>query len=162
VLGLAGLLLAVPAAAGGSWSRHALTGDRLTVQLSGGERVGAWRIRLVPPGGDERTDFIVRAGDIAWSAVVRHWKRSGGRWLIVDRQLIVGTPDGLAPAGGENGGLRWHSADFRLPRDGDGRFAVTVELTADGDYRAVCAVREAVEAFSYGPWQRLSAEQISR
>ncbi len=149
------LVAAAPAA------RTSLAGDTLTVRVVGGELAGAWRVRIVAPGAQERLDIVLRTGDVAWSAVVRASERTGAGWSVVSRQRIGGTFSGLRAAGGQAAGVRWHTNDFRLPQDGDGRFVVRVELVRDGAYRAAGFVREAEEAFVYGPWQRVGNETIT-
>lgn len=149
------LVAAAPAA------RASLDGDTLTVRVLGGELAGAWRVRIVAPGRQERLDIVLRSGDVAWSAVVRTSERTSSGWSVVSRTRIGGTFTGLDAVGGRSAGVRWHSNDFRLPNDGDGRFVVRVELLRDGMYRAVGAVREAEEAFSYGPWQRVGRQLVS-
>ena len=160
MLGLAGLALIAPPV-GAATASYQLSGDVLTARVTGGARVGAWRIRIVAPGGSQRIDFVLRSGDISWSAVVRTAERGASGWTRTSRQLIEGSYGDLEPASGEGAGVRWNSADFRLPRDGDGRFAITVELTKAGEYRAIGAVRSAFEAFSYGPWTRVSVARVS-
>lgn len=149
--------LAVAAPSAGA----SLAGDTLTVRVLGGARAGVWRVRVVAPDGQQRIDIVLRSGDVAWSAVVRTSQRTPAGWAIVSRERVPGTFSGLGAAGGQGAGVRWHTADFRLPRDGDGRFVVRVELLRDGTYRAVGAVREAVEAFQYGPWLRVGADRVS-
>lgn len=160
LLGLAGLLVVNPAVASAASAGARLTGDTLGAQVTGGERTGAWRIRIVNPAHSERIDFVLRAGDVAWTAVVRTQARTPSGWATTDRRRINGTYTGLRTASGEGAGVRWRSTDFRLPRGGDGRFAISVELTADGSYKVVGSLRNAVEAFSYGPWQRVRASQV--
>jgi hypothetical protein len=161
LLTLAGLLFLAPTVAGASAARASLSGDTLRAQVSGGARVGVWRIRVVAPGRSERTDFVLRAGDLAWSGAVRTYQRTASGWVQTGRQRLVGTYDGLRAASGEGAGVRWHTSDFRLPRDGDGLFAISVELTDDGSYRVIGAVRSAAEAFSYGPWHRAGITQVA-
>jgi hypothetical protein len=161
LLGVLGLALIAPTVAGAATARYQLSGDQLTARVVGGPRVGMWRVRIVAPGGEQRIDFVLSSTDLEWSALVRTSARTLTGWVATDRQRVRGSFAALAPASGEGAGVRWNSADFRLPRDGDGRFAVSVELTAGGSYRVVTAVRSAAEAFSYGPWQRVSTASVS-
>ena len=59
-------------------------------------------------------------------------------------------------------GICWDTDSFRLPRNDDSRFGVTVRLARSGSYRAVGAVRLAGEAFQLGPWFRSDSYLISR
>jgi hypothetical protein len=62
---------------------------------------------------------------------------------------------------GCNAGVCWDTAKFRLPRDGDARFGVTVRLTLSGEYHLSGAVREATEAFVYDSWLSSSSRLLS-
>ncbi|HEY7598391.1 MAG TPA: hypothetical protein VH741_00570 [Candidatus Limnocylindrales bacterium] len=161
LLGLCAAFLAGPAVAGAASAGPRLVGDTLTAQVSGGERAGAWRIRIVDPTRSERIDFVLRSGDIGWSVVVRTQRRSDSGWATTARQRISGRYGDLAAASGAGAGVRWDSAAFGLPANGDGRFAITVELTRAGSYRVVTALRNAHEAFSLGPWQRVARSAIT-
>jgi hypothetical protein len=57
-------------------------------------------------------------------------------------------------------GVCWNSDALRLPRNGDGRFGVTVRLTQSGSYRLSGAVREASEPFIYGGWLVSSPKSV--
>jgi hypothetical protein len=161
VIALSIALFAPSLVAAAPEARASLTGDTLTVRVLGGERAAAWRVRIVAPGGQERVDIVLRPGDVAWSAVVRTSEWTSAGWSVVSRERIGGTFSGLDAAGGRSAGVAWHTSDFRLPQDGDGRFVVRVELLRDGTYRAASHVREAEEAFTYGPWQRVGSELVS-
>lgn len=160
-LGLAVLLLFPALASAAPAARPQLSGDTLSAHVIGGARVGVWRIRIVAPDGREQIDFVLRSGNINWSAVARTSRRTDSGWSPVSRQRISGTPSGLANAGGNGAGVTWSSADFRLPRNGDGRFTIDVTLERDGSYRVAGAVRSASEAFSYGPWQPAGSGQVN-
>jgi hypothetical protein len=155
--------LVVPSLAVAAPSASAdLSGQRLSSSVVGGPRSGMWRIRVVAPGASERIDFVVRAGDITWNGTVRVSRRVEGRWTVVSRQHLDGTMTALRKASGQAAGVRWNTRNMRLPRNGNSRFAINVELTRGGSYRVVGAVRNAVEAFSYGGWSKVGSSWVSR
>jgi hypothetical protein len=140
---------------------YSQSGDTLSASVTGDSRTGVWRIRLVAPSGDKRIDFILRSGDIEWSSAVRVSRKVDGAWTLVSlRSLDEALATGVSSSGC-NAGVCWNSADFRLPRNGDARFGVTVRLTRSGDYRITGAVREASDAFVYGTWVRSASRLIS-
>ena len=159
-IALSALLLMPSLAAAASSARYDLAGDVLTARVVGTSRTGVWRVRVVAPGGDRRIDIVLRSGDVAWNAVVRTSKRTTSGWLRVSRERLYGTQRGLERGSGESAGVRWNSRHFGLPRDGNAKFVVPVELTRDGRYRVVGAIRSAAEAFSYGPWQRVGSAVV--
>ena len=141
---------------------YQLSGSELRPVLTGPVRTGAWRIRVVAPGGEQRTDFVLRTGDVAWNGVARVSRWSGANWVVrrtfdLDRSLAGRTHVAACAAG-----ICWDTADFRLPRDGDRKFAVLVELTRPGVYRLSGAVRVCPEAFIYGPWVGTGSRLIRR
>jgi hypothetical protein len=131
---------------------YALVGDSLTVNVTGDRRTGVWRIRLVSPAGDKRTEFMLQRGDVSWSGWVRVSRRQGNSWSLVSRQRLDDALMGGPTVSGCRAGVCWDSKSLRLPRNGDGRFGVTVRLMQTGTYRVSGAVREASEPFIYGSW----------
>lgn len=157
---LSALLLMPSLAAAAPSARYELAGDVLTARVVGTPRTGVWRVRIVAPGRDRRIDIVLRSGDVAWNAVVRTSKRTASGWARVSHERLNGTMRGLQRRSGESAGVRWDSRNFVLPQDGNARFVVSVELTRDGSYRVVGAIRSAAEAFSYGPWQRIGSAVV--
>jgi hypothetical protein len=131
---------------------YSLSGDTLSAAVTGDSRTGVWRVRMVAPAGDKRIEFVLRSGDVGWNGVVRVSRRQGNSWSLVSRQRLDDALAGGAKVGGCAAGVCWDSADFRLPRNGDARFGVTVRLTQTGSYRICGAVREATDAFVYDSW----------
>ena len=131
---------------------QSVNGDTAKVSVTGSSRTGVWRIRFVAPSGGKRLDLILRTGDVAWSGVVKVSRKDGNSWSIVGRRVLDGALAGGQQVGGCNAGVCWSTDDFRLPRNGDAKFGVTVKLTRAGAYRISGAVRQASEAFIYGPW----------
>jgi hypothetical protein len=140
---------------------YALNTDTLSASVTGDSRTGVWRIRVLAPSGDRRIDFILRSGDIEWSSAVRVSRKVDGVWTLVSlRSLDEALATGVSTSGC-NAGVCWDSARFRLPRNGDARFGVTVRLVRSGDYRITGAVREASDAFVYGAWLHSASQSIS-
>jgi hypothetical protein len=158
---LAAILLLPSLAAAAPGASASVSGDRLTATVSGGSRTGMWRIRVVAPGGRERIDFVVRTGDITWNGIVRVSRLTDGRWTVVGKRQLSGTRSALEPASGSGAGVRWSTSSFRLPSKGDARFSMTARLTRSGTYRVVGAVRNAVEAFTYGSWTAVGSSTVS-
>ncbi|MDP8904686.1 MAG: hypothetical protein M3N29_05120 [Chloroflexota bacterium] len=131
---------------------YSLVDDMLKASVTGSARTGVWRVRVVAPGAERRIDFILRTGDISWSGVARVSRRDGGSWSIVGRRVLDGALAGGQQISGCSVGVCWSTANFRLPRNGDARFGVKVELTRSGTYRIAGALRDASEAFVFGPW----------
>jgi hypothetical protein len=141
---------------------YTVTGDALKASVTGDSRTGVWRVRFVAPSGDRRVDIVLRSGDIAWSGSVRVSQRQGNSWSLVSRRsLDDALADGTAVAAC-NAGVCWDTSKFRLPRDGDARFAATVTLTRRGTYRISGAVRQATEAFVYGSWLTSGSRSVTR
>lgn len=161
-LALAAVLLVPSGAAANPGASATLSGSTLNAAVTGNARVGVWRVRIVAPSGRERIDFVLRTGDIAWHGAVRVSQLRNGRWTLVSRRALDGSMRRLEQASGRGAGVRWNSASFRLPRNGDARFEVNVELTRKGSYRIVGAVRVASEAFTYGPWKTVGRVSVSR
>ena len=131
---------------------YSLRGDTLSAAVTGDVRTGVWRVRMLSPKGDKRIEFVLRSGDVGWSGVVRVSRRQGNSWSLVSRQRLDDALAGGSNVAGCSAGVCWDSADFRLPRNGDARFGVTVRLTQEGSYRIAGAVREATDAFVYDSW----------
>jgi hypothetical protein len=149
LLSLSGVVNAAPLPTFG----YLLVGETLTATVTGDVRTGVWRIRLVSPTGDKRVEFILRSGDVSWSGSVRVSRRQGNSWSLVSRHRLDDAFIGGPSVSGCNAGVCWDSNSLRLPRNGDGRFGVTVRLTQSGTYRLSGAVREAsADAFVYGNW----------
>jgi hypothetical protein len=161
-LALAAVLIAPSIVAAAPAVSATVSGKTLSAAVAGGERVGAWRVRIVAPGGRKRIDFVLRTGDVAWNGIVRVSRLRDGRWTVVSRRALSGSLNRLERASGTAAGVRWDTSDFRLPSDGNGRFEVNVQLTRNGQYRMVGAVRVAAEAFSFGPWKKVGTSTFSR
>jgi len=131
---------------------YALVGDSLTAHVTGDRRTGVWRIRFVAPAGDKRIDFVLHSGDVSWLGSVRVSRRQGNSWSLVSRQRLDAALMGGPTTSGCQAGICWDSNSLRLPRNGDGRFGVTVRLMQTGTYRVSGAVREASEPFIYDSW----------
>ena len=163
---VAALLLAllVPSSGAASVARfgYRISGDEVKASVTGPLRTGAWRIRFVAPGRQQRTDFVLRAGDIFWTGIVRIARRTEAGWTTTRIYLLDRALAGKTSVAGCAASICWDSDDVRLPRDDDGRFGVTVRLTRSGTYRAVGAVRLACEAFQLGPWISSNSYLISR
>jgi len=139
---------------------YSLVGDELTANVTGDIRTGVWRIRLVSPSGDKRIEFMLQKGDVSWSGVVRVSRRLGNSWSLVSRHRLDDALAGGSAASACQAGVCWSSDSLRLPRNGDGRFGVTVRLTQAGSYRLSGAVREASEPFIYDSWLVSSARSV--
>jgi hypothetical protein len=139
---------------------YSLVGDELTANVTGDIRTGVWRIRLVSPSGDKRIEFMLQKGDVSWSGVVRVSRRLGNSWSLVSRHRLDDAFAGGSAASACQAGVCWSSDSLRLPRNGDGRFGVTVRLTQAGSYRLSGAVREASEPFIYDSWLVSSARSV--
>jgi hypothetical protein len=162
-LALAAMLVVPSVAAAAPATSASLSGNTLTAAVTDANpRVGMWRIRLVAPGARQRIDFVIRANDINWSGTVRVSERVGERWTLKSKRELNGTANRLEQASGRGAGVRWDTSRFRLPADGNGRFAISVELTRAGSYKFVGFVRTAREAFQYGPWTRTESRVIER
>lgn len=160
-LALAAVLLVPSVASAAPRTSATLSGDTLSAAVTDtNPRVGMWRIRLVAPGARQRVDFVIRANDMNWGGTVRVSRRVDGRWTVTSRRHLEGTLYRLEQASGTNAGVRWDTSRFRLPKDGNGRFAISVDLTRSGSYRMVGFVRAAREAFIYGPWTRSDRRAI--
>jgi hypothetical protein len=131
---------------------YTVNGDTLTASVTGDARTGVWRVRLVSPTGAKRVDIVLAKGDVSWAGVVRVSARQGNSWSLVSRRSLADAFMTGTTAAACNAGVCWSTAKFRLPRDGDARFGVTVRLTQSGEYRVSGAVREATEAFVYDSW----------
>ena len=131
---------------------YSLVGDELTANVTGDSRTGVWRIRLVSPSEDKRIEFVLQKGDVAWSGLVRVSRRLGNSWSLVSRHRLDDALLGGPAVSACQAGACWSSDSWRLPRNGDGRFGVTVRLTQTGTYRLSGAVREASEPFIYDSW----------
>lgn len=141
---------------------YSLVGDTLTANVSGDTRTGVWRIRLVSPAGDKRIEFILGSGDVSWSGSVRVSRRQGNSWSLASRQRLDDSFMGGPKVSGCNAGVCWDSRSLRLPRNGDGRFGVTVRLVQSGTYRISGAVREAsTDKFIYGSWLVSSPRSVT-
>ncbi|HUG29703.1 MAG TPA: hypothetical protein VMQ65_04200 [Candidatus Limnocylindria bacterium] len=140
---------------------YMVSGDTARVSVTGSQRTGVWRIRFVAPSGQRRVDFILRTGDVAWSGVVRVSVREGNSWSLVGRRVLDDALAGGQPIDGCNAGVCWSTEGFRLPRDGDAKFGLTITLNRSGSYRISGAVREASEAFIYGSWVSTGRSTIS-
>jgi hypothetical protein len=161
-IALASLLVGPSLVAAAPAVSATVSGNTLNAAVTGGERVGAWRVRIVAPGGRKRIDFVLRTGDVAWNGIVRVSRLRDGRWTVISRRALGGSQRRLEQASGTAAGVRWDTSDFRLPSEGDGRFEIHVQLTRNGKYRMVGAVRVAVEAFSFGPWRKVGTSTFSR
>jgi hypothetical protein len=104
---------------------------------------------------------VLRKGDVSWSAVVRVASKQGNSWTLVSRRALDEALMSGTSAAACNAGVCWDTARFRLPRDGDARFGVTVRLTQTGTYRVSGAVREATEAFVYESWLSSTIRLVS-
>jgi hypothetical protein len=151
----------LPSVAGAATSSVATSnGDTLNASVTGAKRTGMWRIRVVAPAGNRRVDFVVRTGDLTWSGAIRVSHRIDGRWTLVSRRSLSGDFDSLKRASGRAAGIRWSTERFTLPQNGNRRFAISVEMRRAGSYKVVGAVRNAAEAFSYGPWTALGSHTV--
>ena len=82
--------------------------------------------------------------------------------FVVTRQppSVGGCLTGGPVASACQAGVCWSTDTLRLPRNGDGRFGVTVRLMQAGSYRLSGAVREASEPFVYESWLVSSARSV--
>jgi len=156
LLALSGVAHAAPLPTFG----YSLVGDELTANVTGDLRTGVWRIRLVSPSGDKRIEFMLQKGDVSWSGVVRVSRRLGNSWSLVSRHRLDDAFAGGSAASACQAGVCWSSDSLRLPRNGDGRFGVTVRLTQAGSYRLSGAEREASEPFIYDAWLVSSPKSV--
>jgi hypothetical protein len=140
---------------------YTVSGDTLKASVTGDARTGVWRVRFVKPSGDRRVDIVLRTGDIDWSGTVRISQRFGNSWSLVSSRSIDGALAGGAPVSACNAGVCWDTSLFRLPRDGDARFAVTVRLSRDGTYLVSGGVRQASEAFQFGSWLTSASKPVT-
>jgi hypothetical protein len=140
---------------------HSLTGDTLRATVTGDERTGVWRVRVVSPAGNRRVDFVLRSGDINWAGVVRVSHKQGNSWSLVKQVRIDEALAGGPSVAGCNAGVCWDTSLFRLPRDGDARFAVSVQLYRGGTYQVSGGVRQASEAFIYDQWLTSGSQPVT-
>ncbi len=159
---LAAILLVPSVATASPGATAAATGNRLAASVTGSQRTGMWRIRVVAPGGNRRVDFVVRSGDITWNGTVRVSRVVEGRWTTIRTHSLSGTTTALRPASGTAAGVSWNTTQFQLPNDGNSRFTISAELTRHGTYRVIGSVRNATEAFSYGSWSSVGSSSITR
>jgi hypothetical protein len=140
---------------------YSVNGDSVKASVTGDARTGVWRVRWVAPSGDKRVDLIIQTGDVRWSGKVQASRRQGNTWTLVSSRSLDHALNGGNSVSGCNAGVCWDTAQFRLPRNGDARFAVTVRLTQSGSYRVAGAVRDASEAFLYGGWLKSATQPIA-
>ena len=131
---------------------YTVNGDTVKASVTGDDRTGVWRVRFVAPSGERRVDIVLSSGDIAWAGRVPVSQRLGSSWSLVSRRSLDDALAGGPAVAACSAGVCWDSSNFRLPRDGDARFGVTVTLARDGTYLVSGAIRDASDAFVYGAW----------
>jgi hypothetical protein len=156
------LIAAGPAAAGGApVLERALSGDMLTLRVTGPAGTGAWRVRVTSPNGRSRVQLAIAAGDMNWLGSVTVMSLGARGWQVERRISLTEALRGDERVAGCGGGACWDSNRISPPRNGNRRLALTLQLTREGMYTADGGARVAVEAFTLGPWRNTRPVSIS-